>query len=426
MTRNHLPFIICMSMFLVWNSFLFGQTAENQSDTVRKNSANIFIDCVDCDQDYFHDQITFVNFVREPKDAHVHLLITSQTTGSGGTEYSLLFIGQKQFSGQTDTLICNTNQDATPDELRKAQVKVIKIGLARYVAKFPLSGFLDVSYNAPQKQAIVEDKWRSWVFQIDFGGYASGEKLYSSTSLWSTLSAQKVTPDWKIEINAGNYYTDNKYYSDTNYKKYYYRAIFRDNSITHKAVKSLNSHWSAGEGLSVSTSNYSNTQLFYSIYPLIEYNLFTYDQSTRKQLRFLYGIGYEHTDYINTTIYNKLHDNKFGQKLMITFQLKQKWGSIAFTARSFNFLDDFSKHNIRLQPSINWRIVKGLSVSVSGTVGWLRDQIYLPIENMTYEEILLKQKQQATSYFYNCNFGLTYSFGSIYNNVVNPRFGGYY
>ena len=409
---------ISIMLLLFCNSLLSGQII--QSDTVRKNSANIFIDCESCDQDYFRDQLTFVNFVREPKDAHVHLLITYQTTGSGGTEYSLLFLGQKQFSGQKDTLICNTRQDATPDEIRKAQVNVIKLGLMRFVAKFPVSGSLDISYIAPQKQEIVQDKWRSWVFQADFGGYASGEDSYDATSLWSSLSAQKVTPDWKIQFEAGNYYTEN------NYKTYDFKTIYRENYFTHKAVRSLNNHWSVGEGLSVSTTTYSNSKLFYSVYPVIEYDIFPYDQSTRKQLRILYGVGFEHADYIDTTIFNKIHEGRYGQKLMVSFQLKQKWGSITLTARSFNYLDNFSLHNLRLQPEVSWRIFKGLSFTLSGTVGWLRDQIYLPKGGQSYEEVLLKQKQLATSYFYSTNFGLTYTFGSIYNNVVNPRFGGYY
>jgi hypothetical protein len=420
MVKNNLLIIFSISLLFFWNSFLFGQTSETKSDTVRKNSVNIFIDCTSCDQDYFRDQITFVNFVREPKDAHVHLLITSQTTGSGGTEYALLFMGQKQFSGQKDTLIYNTKQDATPDEIRQAQVKVIKLGLARYVAKFPVAGLIDISYNAPQKQDIVEDKWRSWVFQIDFSGYASDDESYRSTSLWSSISAQKITPDWKIQFEADNNY------NETDYKSYDFKTIYRENYFTHKAVKSISNHWSVGEGIAVSTTTYSNTKLFYSVYPLIEYDLFPYDQSTRKQLRVLYGMGYEHTDYIDTTIFNKLQEGRIGQKLMISFQMKQKWGSVILTARSFNYLDDFSLHNFRLQPQVNWRIFKGLSLSLSGTIGWLTDQIYLAKGNQSYEDILLKQKQLATSYFYYTNFGLTYSFGSIYNNVVNPRFGGYY
>jgi len=42
----------------------------------------------------------------------------------------------------------------------------------------------------------------------------------------------------------------------------------------------------------------------------------------------------------------------------------------------------------------------------------------------TEEEILLEQRQLATQYDYFLSLGLRYTFGSIYSNVVNPRFGG--
>jgi hypothetical protein len=40
------------------------------------------------------------------------------------------------------------------------------------------------------------------------------------------------------------------------------------------------------------------------------------------------------------------------------------------------------------------------------------------------EVILLRQRQLLTGYQYYFNFGISYSFGSLFNNIVNPRFGG--
>ena len=45
-------------------------------------------------------------------------------------------------------------------------------------------------------------------------------------------------------------------------------------------------------------------------------------------------------------------------------------------------------------------------------------------DGATTEEVLLRQRQLATGYQYFVNFGVSYSFGSILNNIVNPRFGG--
>jgi hypothetical protein len=63
-------------------------------------------------------------------------------------------------------------------------------------------------------------------------------------------------------------------------------------------------------------------------------------------------------------------------------------------------------------------------VNFFGEFSRTRDQIYLPLGEATTEEILLRQRQLLTGYQYFFNFGFRYSFGSIYNNIVNPRFGG--
>ena len=53
-----------------------------------------------------------------------------------------------------------------------------------------------------------------------------------------------------------------------------------------------------------------------------------------------------------------------------------------------------------------------------------RDQFYLRRAGATPEEILVRQRQLATGYRYYTQFSVSYSFGSIFNNIVNPRFGG--
>lgn len=53
----------------------------------------------------------------------------------------------------------------------------------------------------------------------------------------------------------------------------------------------------------------------------------------------------------------------------------------------------------------------------------VRDQLYLPASGATPEEILARQRVLATDYSYFANFGLSFRFGSVYNNIVNPRFG---
>jgi len=74
--------------------------------------------------------------------------------------------------------------------------------------------------------------------------------------------------------------------------------------------------------------------------------------------------------------------------------------------------------------SVDLRLFKGFSLFVFGQLSLLRDQLYLPKGDLSDEDRLLRLRQLETSYTYFVSFGLSYSFGSIFNNVVNPRFGG--
>ena len=54
----------------------------------------------------------------------------------------------------------------------------------------------------------------------------------------------------------------------------------------------------------------------------------------------------------------------------------------------------------------------------------MRDQIALAWGGLTQEEVLLRQRELATDYRFFISGGISYRFGSIFNNVVNPRFTG--
>jgi hypothetical protein len=195
-------------------------------------------------------------------------------------------------------------------------------------------------------------------------------------------------------------------------------------SLDNLIVKSLSDHWSIGATFDISGSTFRNTKLNYDFYPSIEYNIFPYSQSTRRQLRLLYGIGYAYNKYIDTTIYNKVEENLFGQKLEVAYQVQEKWGSINVSLEGSNYFHDFSKNKIELEGYISIRIVKGLSFSIFGSVGRILDQLSLVKGEISEADILLQLTELATEYSIDGGVGITYTFGSIYSNTVNPRFGG--
>jgi hypothetical protein len=248
----------------------------------------------------------------------------------------------------------------------------------------------------------------------------SGEKSYKSYYLSGSLSATKITPEWKINFDYYSSLSEDRISTDTD--TIYSTQI--SHSLDALVVKSLGEHWSIGGTTDLSSSTYRNYKLRYKFYPGIEYNVFPYSESTRKKLTFLYTIGYSLNKYRDSTIYNKLNESLFGQELSVSLNLTQKWGSVNNSLSASNYFHDWTKNDFSFYTSLDIRIVKGLEFNIGASAGIIHNQINLVKGEATTEEILLRIKELETSFDYFVDIGLSYTFGAIYNNVVNPRFGG--
>jgi hypothetical protein len=157
--------------------------------------------------------------------------------------------------------------------------------------------------------------------------------------------------------------------------------------------------------------------------PSVEYDIYPYSESTHRQLRILYGAGFQYNNYFDTTIYNKTKEPLYKQALNIAYQVQKKWGSINISLLGSNYLHDFSENRLELTAEVSIRIFKGLSLQIDGGVAYINDQLNLRKGDVSEAERLLKLTELATNYRFKGGIELTYTFGSIYNNVVNPRFG---
>ncbi len=411
-----------MKQLFLFIALFFAVFADAQTDNVsnRDNALKIYLDCSFCDITYIREELNFVNYVRDTKEAEVHILVTRQSAGNGGKEYTFTFLGQGKFAGKNDTLIYSSQADNTEDEIRAEQIKLLKLGLMYYAAHSANARQINISYKSTaEKDEIVEDKWKSWLFNIGTNAYFNGDSNYKTLYSYSDISINKVTNEKKIEFSLNENYNESNYeFGDETYT-----SINKSASLQHLMVWSLNEHWSAGYSAEIGNSTFNNLEFTGSAYPAIEYNLFPYSESTRHQLRFLFRSGYVYNFYTDTTIYNKTEEGLFKERLSIAYETAQKWGSVNTSLTGSLYLHDFSKNNLRLYTSLNIRIVKGLSLRLSSSVSLIHDQLYLPLEGASRDEILLRQEQLSTQYSYWGSVGLNYTFGSIYNNIVNPRFG---
>lgn len=390
-------------------------SAQLPSDTLRKDALNVFMEA----SDYIRKEIPYVNYVRDIKDADVYIISTRQNTGSGGREYSYFLVGQIGNAGMADTITFVTTPGETEDEIRTKQVRTLKMGLMRYVARTPLSQYMNISFTQPLSATVSSDHWNSWVFRASLSGFLNGEQTYHSTYLNGDLSATRVTNDWKVNIRGRYNYNQDVFEIDGE------NISSKNNSrfINSLVVKSISDHWSYGGSAYIGSSSFSNENFSARLMPGIEYDLFPYSESTRRQLRLLYSVGYNYVTYNDSTIYNKLREGHFQHAFSAAYEVIQKWGSIEVELEYSNYLHNWTRNNLSLDGFINLRIFKGLSVNFGGGASIIHDQLGLVKGGATTEEILLRRKEIATQFNYFTSFGLSWTFGSIYNNVVNPRFG---
>jgi len=412
----HIPILI-ISNFLTFSAF--AQSPGPDSLVQREDGLRIFIDCARCDMNYIRQEIPYVNYVRDVKEAQLYVLETREQTGSGGNKYTFEFVGQQEYAGMNDTLTYASRPDDTSDYERIWRTQMLKMGLMPYVAKTPLYSEVLINPTERVERQVVEDRWNNWVFELQAEPDFEGEESRKELSLRSSASVTKVTHDWKLELDFDHRYTQTKYtYDDTLYTNY-----LSYQGLDLLAVKSLGEHWSAGLRANQMTSTFNNYRLALEVLPSVEYNLFRYEESTRRQLRFLYGIGSSYRLYSDTTIYDQIKELLWKHQLEIAYQVQEKWGSINVSLTGSNFFHDFTKNRVELNGFINIRILKGLSLRVRGGVARINDQLSLVRGEASEADILLQLQELETRYNVNGGVGLTYTFGSIYNNIVNPRFG---
>src|SRR5688572_7547569 len=131
----------------------------------------VFLDCYECDTEYQRQNVTFVDYVRDRAVADLHVLVTTQGTGSGGASWTVKFIGLGRFQRQDRTFTFTTEQTATSDDRRKAFSRIFKIGLVGYAADTTIAPQLDLTWTKPAAAATAaRDRWNSWVFRVNLNG----------------------------------------------------------------------------------------------------------------------------------------------------------------------------------------------------------------------------------------------------------------
>ncbi|MEX2594874.1 MAG: hypothetical protein WD426_19055 [Anditalea sp.] len=416
--------MVCLSLYGSLSAqTLNGQTDQDttiikSTDTLSQDVISVFIDCQSCDNSWIRQEINFVNYVRDPQLGQLHLFITTQGTAGGGRTFTLSFIGKKSFQGINNTLTYTSLPTNTRDEEREGLNAMVKLGLVPYVAHTPMANKLLLTVSDQEIDPISEkDKWQNWIFELYGGIDFSKETSKSALDLRYGFYADHITETWRIRFRPYFNYNKRNFERDEEVIK----SILHRNGFDGTVVRSINNHWSVGLFTEVLSSTYNNFKLGYSVFPAIEYSLFPYKEALRKEITIAYSAGYDSRTYMEETIYGKLKESLPRHALEIGVRIRQPWGSLRVELEGSQFLHDLSKKRVSFESNLSWRIYKGLSVNFSSELDIVRDQLSLPKGDVSLEDLLLQQRQLATSFGVSMAVGVSYSFGSIYNSIVNTR-----
>ncbi len=376
-------------------------------------------------EDYLKTEIPVVNYVRDRKLADVHILMTTQETGSRGQEFTIALMGQQMCADINDTLCYVSKQMDTEETTRSGVSQNIKIGLVPFISRTAQAENIRISFtpsaDVKKEKQEVDDKWDYWVFNINTNNRFDGEASRQTLFFRGSASADRITPDWKISFSVNGDYNRRTYKTDDDTTDTI-ESITKTRRFSSLIVKSRGDHWSTGAFGSAESSTYNNLKTSYDLAPAIEYDVFPYSESTRREFRILYRAGYNNRNYYEETIYSKTHEALWYENLTTTIEIKERWGSVSSTIEGSHYFHDFSKNKLSIFGNLNLRVIEGLSLDLSGNVSLIHDQLALPVGDVTEEEVLLNRQQLSTQYNYSLSVGLRYTFGSIFSNVVNPRF----
>lgn len=427
-----LPVLLLVAAELSAPAPAAGQAADTAlaagAESPGQQTVRVFLDCPRwlCDFDYFRRQTGYVSWVRDRKVADIQVLVTRQGTGGGGQRITLDLIGRRQFEGEDRSFSYTAGPTETDAETRRNLLRVLELGLAGYLVRTDLASRLSLEYSGEDvgatggaERAREEDPWNLWVFEVGFGGGFDRGGRSKRYDLDGFVSANRTTREWKIDVGLRGEYSESEFEIGEDST---FTSIQQEYGAQTVVVNSIGSHWAAGGQLTARHSTERNQDVMTSVGPAVEYNLFPYSESNRRQLTVLYTVGPEIFEFDQVTVFDQRSNQRFSHALDISLDVEETWGELGLSVRGSHFLDNVQQNRLSVSGNGELELVQGLSFNVFANASRIRDQIYLPREEATREEILVGDREFATDFEYNVNVGLSYTFGSIFSGVVNERF----
>jgi hypothetical protein len=396
---------------LFYTSFFIHVFSQNEK-------VKVYLNC-NCDSTFIKQNTLFLDYVRDRTLSDIEVFVFDIANASGGRNYTFEFQGKNEFQEKKNQLHLDVQQNLTLKEKREVLLQAYKLGLVYLLQDTDLQNQISVQYNNknPEPSKNSKDPWKNWVFELSGSFNFEDEKSINEEEYDLDFEIDRVTENWRIRADLGQrrsikfYSGEQEDYSSERKRSYFSGSV----------VKSISNHFSSGLFGSFRKDTYRNYKAAYNFSPALEYNFIPYDQVLTREITLAYKIGYNSFAYFEETLYGFLKQNLFNQSLTLNVRYRERWGNIYSYLVASQFLNGEGQKRLTINNSISLRVLRGLSLRLSGNFELIRDQINLAKGETSIEDLLLRQRQISTNYQNRISLGLSYTFGSIYNNIVNTR-----
>lgn len=385
----------------------------SQTDKIK-----VFLSC-NCDDSYIKQNTLLLDYVRDRTLSDIEVFVFDISNASGGRNFTFEYKGKNDFQNKENKISTNITQNLTFNEAREVLLKTYKMGMVHFLQNTVFQNQMDVSFNnqmdIPQEMSF--DQWKNWVFEISGSFNFENEESINEEEYNVGFDIDRVTEIWRVrsffrQRRAVKFFSgDEENFTSERNSTYFSGSL----------VKSISDHFSTGIFGSYQKDTFRNYKSFFNFSPALEYNFIPYNEVLTREITLAYKLGYNFYEYLEETLYGFLDQKMFNQSLTLNLRFREKWGSIYSYMVASQFLDQPDQNRLTLNNNINLRIVRGLSLRISGSFQLIRDQINLPKGEASIEDLLLRQRQISTNYQNRISMGLSYTFGSIFNNIVNTR-----
>ena len=348
------------------------------------------------------------------------------TPGGGGRELIPRFVGRDRFATASQELRV-ISQVAEAESVRRDQVlRTVIVGFLNFIARDSLPPGLDLEVDPPdagtQPTGVVRDPWNLWVFSISTGASYDAEESNQESQWDVNLTADRVTDMWKLGFGVRLDEERETFELDEDDPSLDVRRIER-------GVR--NGFWRGasdrtGHSGSMEKSRHRRLAIrVCSRRPHPPSNTASFHTASTRRGSWLSSIssGTSMRDTTRSRCSASCAQTNGIHALSADLDVRQPWGSLEGGVEFSQYLHDRSRYRIEFDGEVSLQLVRGLVARSRGVCLENPRSDLPPRRGATPEEVLLQLRELQSGYEVRFSFGISYSFGSIFNNVVNPRFG---